>query len=220
MNLSLAPIRSHMPTLSNLFSLTSLICLLLLPLDLQAQAGYGDNRARADLHPSTMKARRQFNNLMNANFSQWQKQLQLSDVRLRLNQRMMAQYGRGKDSTLKVPSQQLREIMKFINFSRVNSVALLESLRKNRNFSCLSESDLRRLIFELQSVSLIKLDFWGYISRAERLPEFDAKTNSLTVFLKWNEAKSLYVPYSTGFLHNSIARAIVVSGLNLKICSR
>jgi len=174
-----------------------------------AQGNYGDNRARADSDSRTLEARRQFNSHVESKFRESKQRHRLNHIRLNLDSRMVAQYGRGKSSAMKVIPQENEQILSFISKTRTQPREVFQRISNYPGLKKFDRKDIAKAIRLLATTKAIRMSYWGYLNRSEVLPGFNPKTGELKYSARWNEAKSFYRPYSSREMETNIISGII-----------
>lgn len=175
--------------------------------------GYGYRRAQADSHPTTMKARREFDVRTKQLFAESKRRHQLPSLKLTMNQRMIAQFGRGAASANSVLPVELDRIVKLIGEARNQRDETVRYFKSLKSMERLTRLQIENAVDALARVRTLHLDYWGYIGRAERIPEFDRGNLKLSFFAKWNERASRYELTSESGARAQVLRGII-TGLN------
>lgn len=175
----------------------------------EAQSNYGDNRSRADSDPRTLEARREFNTHVKSKFKESQKRHRLGHLTLDLDSRMVSQYGRGKDSALKIIPRENDQILGFISEARTAPRTVFKRLEAYPELRKFKREDIAKAVKLLAKTRSLRMSYWGYLDRSENLPGYDVKTNELTYNARWNEAKSFYKLYSVREMESNIIAGLV-----------
>ncbi len=174
-----------------------------------AQKTYGDNRYKADSDPKTLQARRYFQQNTENEFKKDKQRLGLNHIGLRLNHRMVAQYGRGKDSANAVIPKENEQILEFIAQIRSNPRAAFQHVSRLPGLKNQKKQDIAKALTMLMQTKMINIGYWGYLDRSENLPNFDAKRGVLNYDARWNERKSFYLQYSPDEMKTNILKGII-----------
>ena len=183
--------------------------LIILSLTVHAQSNYGDNRGRADSDPKTLKARREFSSHVTAKFEESKKRHGLDHLSLNLDSRMVAQYGRGKTSAMRVIPQENEQILALISQSRSKPRQVYRRMVSYPRLRKYKREDIAKAIKILSKTRSLRMSYWGYLSRSEDLPSYNLKRNELHYNARWNEAKSFYKIYGTQEMEANIISGII-----------
>lgn len=175
-----------------------------------AQMTYADRRYQADSDPSTMHARRYFDELMDRRFSELQNKLGLKSLKLDYNLRMIAQYARGAESAYEVVPNTLQSIMEFVAGAKNHPAQTLEMAKRTSLGERFSDVQLLVAINHIAHLKTIHLDYWGYIGRSYRVPVYSKSLGKLSFFITWHENESFYEETSAG----QIRFAMMLAALN------
>lgn len=174
-----------------------------------AQMNYGDRRLRADTDPRTLEARKEFNSSMRRHFRNVSRIHKLEDIDLRLNSRLVSQYGRGKASALAVIPREIDQVMEFISEAKYGPYDLVDCLKSEGLFRSISEEKLLKAVRLLGETKKLRMEYWGYMVQTEMPPEYDAGDNELTYRAHWHEADSYYELYDKRTMRKNIIKALL-----------
>lgn len=175
----------------------------------EAQSNYGDQRARADSDPRTLSARQEFSSHVKSEFQKSRRRHNLGHINLQLDSRMVAQYGRGKESAMKVIPRENEQILGLISRSRTAPRALFQEISRYPLLRKYKREDIAKAIRLLSGAKSVRMSYWGYLGRSEVLPTFNAKNGELKYNARWNEAKSFYKIYSKQEMESKIISGII-----------
>lgn len=154
---------------------------------------YADNRHRSDFDPRTVKARLEFTTKMKNTFQNLKLRSDtITDLRLKLNLRLVSQFGRGLDSALQILPVQLKYIVNIIEETIDNPEDIYNSIKNEKILSSESKEDIKLAIQTISDTEIIKISYWGYLSRSEILPSINFDSNQVTYYSHWNEGKNRY----------------------------
>ncbi len=171
--------------------------------------GYGYRRGQADSDMRTLHARSYFDRLIKQRFAQSKAQYRVPNLQLNMNVRMIAQYGRGAASANAVLPEEIDKLVRFVAEARDHHDDVVRQILNIRGFSRVNRADIENAVTHLGQLRAIHLDYWGYIGRVQRLPEY-LKDGRLSYFAKWNERESRYELYDEATLRSLIIRGIII----------
>lgn len=156
-------------------------------------SSYANNRHRSDFHPLTLKAKSKFKKKMNATFRKLKMDhIEKSNLRLKLNHRLISQFGRGLESALEIIPEQLVSLVSIINECIDDPQVVYESIQHDIILRSMTEIEIKQAIQEIALTKIIKISYWGYMSRSEILPSINLEINQITFYSHWNEGLSTY----------------------------
>lgn len=171
------------------------------------QASYGENRNRADTDARTMEARRDFKKLITLSFKSFQERLSLSSLKLTYNDRMVAQYGRGKASAYEVLPTELFNAMVFVSRCRYHKERLVEELKSREEFQSLSLLQLEKAIQTIARAKILNLDYRGYLANSSVVSKYYFDKKQISIVTEWHEAESYYSLTPKRQLEHAMIRA-------------
>lgn len=175
--------------------------------------GYGYRRTQADTHPQTMRARSEFDARTKLLFADSKRRHQVAGLKLSMNHRMIAQYGRGAASANAVLPVEIDRVVKLIGEARNQRDETVRYFKSLKSMERFSRIQIENAVDTLARVRTLHLDYWGYIGRVERIREFDRGSHTLAFFAKWNERASRYELNSEAAVRAQVLRGII-AGLN------
>jgi hypothetical protein len=182
----------------------------LIPLAAKADidgGGYGYRRAQADSDIRTLRARSAFNAHANRLFAESKARYRLNSLKLDLNPRMIAQYGSGAPSAHLVLPKEVDQIAKFIALARDKAEIVVRYYRQQPYMKAFTDSEIRTAVQMISKTETLHLDYWGYINRTQRLPDYELSSRKLSYYAKWNERDRKYE-----FSGEAKIRAFVILG--------